>query len=131
MESLQPRTATPVVYKLKLLFSSRYAINILYSKQLAIDLHEATVDGDASRVSDLLDQGADPNSMLWEWKSPPLHIACEEERFDIAKLLVEKGGANLNSVDQFDKTPLQAACLMGHKEAVQYLIEDAKCDVGE
>ena len=111
---------------------------ILYSKQLAIDLHEATVDGDASRVSDLLDQGADPNSVLysdwsddWEWKSPPLHIACEEERLDIAKLLVEKGGANLNSVDQFDKTPLQAACLMGHKEAVQYLVEDAKCDIGE
>ena len=108
---------------------------MLYSKQLAIDLHEATVGGDASRVSDLLDQGADPNSVIYsdwtEWKSPPLHLACEKERFDIAKLLVEKGGANPNRVDQFDQTPLQAACLMGHKEAVQYLVEDAKCDIGE
>ena len=61
----------------------------------------------------------------------PLHSACEKERFDIAKLLVEKGNANPNRVDQFDETPLLTACLLGHKQAVQYLVEDAKCDIGE
>ena len=103
---------------------------------MAIDLYEAIVDGDVSTVSGLLDQGADPNNELywsneWGWKSPPLHSACEKERFDIAKLLVEKGNANPNRVAQFDQTPLLTACLIGHKQAVQYLVEDAKCDIGE
>ena len=28
-------------------------------------------------------------------------------------------------------TPLHWACVMGHKEVVQYFVEEVKCDVGE
>ena len=33
--------------------------------------------------------------------------------------------------DKDNMTPLQWACKKGHKEIVQYLVEEVKCDVGE
>ncbi len=33
--------------------------------------------------------------------------------------------------DKYNKTPLHWACGWGHKHVVQYLVEEAKCYVGE
>ena len=33
--------------------------------------------------------------------------------------------------DEDNMTLLHVACLNGHKEVVQYLVEEVKCDVGE
>ena len=33
--------------------------------------------------------------------------------------------------DKDNRTPLHWACVEGHKEVVQYLVVEGKCDVGE
>lgn len=44
-------------------------------------------------------------------------------------VLVEQRDVDLNSRDQWDATPLYYACLCGHQEVVQYLIEQgARCE---
>ena len=81
--------------------------------------------------------GADPNHSLywsneWLWKSPPLHLACRRGKLTITRILVERGGANINRGDGLlDRSPLHLACEGGQKDLVKYLIEEAKCNVGE
>ena len=33
--------------------------------------------------------------------------------------------------DKYNRIPLHTACWCGHKEVVQYLMEESECDVGE
>ena len=107
------------------------------------ELGTATVEGDADKVESLLEQGADPDhQFFWcrEWGMPPvLHYACWSNQLKIVKLMFEKGGADVdersssNCVHKFhkNKTPLGLACQGGHKDIVQYLVEEARCDIGE
>ena len=81
--------------------------------------------------------GADPNHSLYcssEWRlnSPPLHLACKSGKLQIAKTLVEQGGANINrGSGLWNRSPLHLACEGGQKDLVKYLIKEAKCNVGE
>lgn len=68
-------------------------------------------------------RGADPRPVV------ELFVACR--RGDIARVayLVEQKEIELNVRDKWDSTPLYYACLCGHEELVQYLLENgAKCE---
>ena len=88
-------------------------------------------------MSSLLEKGADPNHSLywnneWGWRGPPLHNACENGKVQIVRLLVVRGGADVNrGGGLFNWSPLHSACRRGYKDLVKYLIEEAKCNVGE
>ena len=109
-----------------------------YSEQLARVLYQAVHDEDVDRVSALLKQGADPNHQLYwsdEWKynykSPPLHIACSKGNLKIVQLL-GKRDANIKRGDRlYNQTPLHLACWGGHVDTVKYLINDLQIIVGE
>ena len=90
-------------------------------------------------MSSLLEKGADPNHRLyWSdergWRGPPLCNACKDGKLQIVRLLVVRGGADVNRggvVGFHNWSPLHWACRKGYKDLVQYLIEEAKCVVGE
>ena len=49
----------------------------------------------------------------------------------IVKMLIEAGADVERCGGMLDCTPLQYACVGGHKEVVDYLIREARCKVGE
>ena len=53
----------------------------------------------------------------------PLHIACEVNSFDIAKLLISNG-ADVNAVDRNLNTPLHIACSNNYFDIVELLISN-------
>ena len=67
------------------------------------------------------------------WRDPPLHNACENGKVQIVRLLVVRGGADVNRGGGGfnNRSPLHLACRVGYKDLVKYLIEEAKCNVGE
>ena len=105
------------------------------SEQLARDLRSASIDGDTTRVSALLKQGADPNHPVF-WREefpyyPPLHCACRNKHLPVVKLLVEEGGADVERGDEdYHQTALHHACEVRSKPIVEYLVETAKCRTG-
>jgi len=50
-----------------------------------------------------------------------LHMACRENNFEIAKILIENG-ADINAVDNEGWTPLMRAALSGNKEIIDLLL---------
>ena len=62
-----------------------------------------------------------------------MRTACGDGKLPIVRRLVEKGGADVNrgGGGAFNRFPLHLACRGGYKDLVKYLIEEAKCDVGE
>ena len=106
-----------------------------YSERLAGELRKAVNDGDVETVQSLLGQGANPDHQLY-WSDkwfmvPPLHTASLKGNVSIVKMLIE-AGADVDRCSRVDDyTPLQYACVGGHKEVVDYLIREAVCKVGE
>ncbi len=64
-------------------------------------------DSGATFVSDLLTLGADYESKT-DREETPLHLAARHSRADAAKCLLDKG-ANANSRDRLNRTPLHSA----------------------
>ena len=96
-------------------------------------IDQAVKDGDAARVRELLDEGADVNALedgqarelVYGGKRlsfTPLHWAAFRGDFDIVRLLVLRG-ANLNAADTSHGTPLHLACENAHPEVVEFLLE--------
>ena len=64
-----------------------------------------------------------------EMKSTPLHLAVENNRFEIANELL-KSGANINAQNQHGQTPLHLAAMSGNVELAQRLLSlNARKDV--
>ncbi|XP_046357671.1 ankyrin repeat and BTB/POZ domain-containing protein 1-like [Haliotis rufescens] len=58
-----------------------------------------------------------------------LYDSCRVGDLQKVKFLVEEREVELNTRDKWDSTPLYYACLCGHKDVVQYLLEHgAKCE---
>jgi hypothetical protein len=54
------------------------------------ELFEAARSGDAAKVRELLERGANPNAKH-EWGTTPLHLAAMGGRLNVARLLLERG----------------------------------------
>lgn len=53
----------------------------------------------------------------------PLHSACYENQLGCVKVLVGKGGVDINAVDDLGSTPLPNAARAGHLDVVEWLLE--------
>ena len=61
-----------------------------------------------------------------------LRAACEHGHSRTVRLLIEKGGAHVEAVDEMGNTALLAACLPGSKsnlDVVRYLVESARANI--
>lgn len=56
-------------------------------------------------------------------KSKSLFTYCKEGRLSKLQVLVEESEIDLNTRDQWDSTPLYYACLCGHTDVVEYLLQ--------
>jgi ankyrin repeat protein len=104
-------------------------------------LHRVAFAGDVELAKLLLSYGADPHAVSSDRES--MLEACaglalipgyqlshpNPERLELAKLLVEKYGEDVNSADAYGITPLMAAANLGNTSLVQYLI-DKGADLG-
>lgn len=70
---------------------------------------EAHLNGMLVLAAELIDAGCDLNGPGSLMGTPPLLMAAESDRTEMARLLLEKG-ADPNGCDQFGATPLAAAC---------------------
>jgi len=59
----------------------------------------------------------------------PLRRAAQGARLEVVKLLVEQGGANVESKDWSQRTPLSLAAANGRLEVAEFLVEEAGADV--
>ncbi len=95
-------------------------------------LHKAAREGDADRVRELLDAGADVNvrnssKQGLQWTS--LHYAAYYGHLEIAEILISRG-ADLDAEDPDYSTPLYLATEQGYLEVVNFLIsKGAKVNV--
>jgi len=84
------------------------------------ELFEAVKSGDAARVKELLEKGADVNARDNKgWT--PLHLAAQKGHADVAELLI-KNGADVNAKNNYGWTPLYAAAQEGHADVAELLI---------
>ncbi len=97
--------------------------------QLSVALRIACWHGDTSKVSSLLDKGANPRKKdRHGWTS--LHFACKSGASDCVELLIEfakKQSFNfrafLNATESLNRwTGLHIACINSHKDVVKLLI---------
>jgi len=84
-------------------------------------IFQATAHGDVKKVASLLD--ADPALVRARLDSgdEPLHVAANDGKFAVAKLLIDRG-ADLNVVGGDDDSPLRAAARNGHLKIVKLLL---------
>jgi ankyrin repeat protein len=88
----------------------------------ANSLHKAVEEGDAGKVSQLLDV----NSRTINWKEGDqretlLHYAIRFEHLEVVKILIERG-ADMNIGDNDEMTPLHKAAYRGLLEISEYLL---------
>jgi ankyrin repeat protein len=85
-------------------------------------LYVAVKRNDEAAISRILETHPDAiNSVVGEFQSTSLHLACRRGFTNAAKLLIE-AGANVNTPDSSLKTPLHWACSGDHVETVRYLL---------
>jgi ankyrin repeat protein len=84
-------------------------------------LHWAAETGRLDLAKLLLENGADVNAKN-QASQTPLHFAARANQIELAKFLFASR-AKINSRDTSGRTPLHEATLKGHKEMVQWLLE--------
>lgn len=83
-------------------------------------LMAAAEKGDATRVRDLLNRGANPNVVVRGWS--PLHAAAGEGHVEAVRILLAKG-ADVNTTSGNGVTPLHSAAYLGHEEVARILVQ--------
>jgi len=93
------------------------------------NLIEAVIKGDTAAVKKLLIAGVNPDMYLDDAKLRPLHFAAQNNRVEIAHLLLEAGASPLARTDPDGQTPLEIAQLHKHQRMISllsaYIIESS------
>ena len=84
-------------------------------------LHHSVLCDDVFKLNKLLDDGADPNAQDGDGITP-LHLACMENRQNLAMILMSRGGDG-SVIDSSRRTPLYYAVEKGYTRIVQTLLE--------
>ena len=87
--------------------ASARILNALIQAGATVDIHATVRTGDVQRVKTMLD--SDPSLIHTKDPWPPLFSAARSGRFDMAKLLIERG-ADVNAHNAKGNTPLWFAC---------------------
>ncbi|KAL2898679.1 Potassium channel SKOR [Bienertia sinuspersici] len=95
----------------------------IYIKDVGPFLCTVVLSEDVEYLKRLLSNGVDPNSRDYDHRTP-LHVACSQGLYLMAKPLVE-AGAHVLLKDRWGNTPLDEAWTTGHKNLIK-LLEDAK-----
>ena len=85
-------------------------------------VYEASRNGDAGIVKDLLEAGADPNNYRDDYGSNALHRAAVSGHNDVINTLIE-AGAEVNVKDNIGRTALYRAVVNDHRDVVIPLLE--------
>jgi ankyrin repeat protein/ribosomal protein L40E len=85
------------------------------------ELFKALIDGDLTKVKELLKRGAYVNTRNEEYQTP-LHVAVSHCYVDIVELLIEHG-ADVNARDKSGYTPLHEGAFWGQGQIVRALLE--------
>lgn len=75
-------------------------------------LLSAALDGDAQKVEELLESGANPNVSFEGWT--PLHYAVRQGHDEVAEILLNAGADPTRKTTDVKHTPLDVARTMGH-----------------
>jgi ankyrin repeat protein len=97
-------------------------LTISSSTSYGNSIHKAVEEGDARKVSQLLDV----NDKIINWRDGDfretlIHYAVRAEHLDVVKVLVERG-ADINMGDNDELTPLHKSAYRGLTEISEYLI---------
>jgi ankyrin repeat protein len=84
-------------------------------------LVDAIKSGDVSRVRALIGTRADVNAAQPDGTTP-LHWAVEQDRPEIAQMLI-RAGANVKAANRYGVTPLWLACVNGNAATISMLLE--------
>lgn len=103
-----------------LISHSATAIDILDDENRT-PLHLAAAGGSTSCITYLLEKGANSNAKDCTGKSP-LQNASFRGFVDCMKILIEKGGAEVNTKDNEESTPLHKTSLLQSSDPLEYLI---------
>jgi ankyrin repeat protein len=82
----------------------------------------AVGEGEKTKVQELLNSGASPNSKIpTDANTTALHLACSWERLEIIKVLADVKDIEINARDEHGKTPLDYAMDAANDEIVSFL----------
>jgi hypothetical protein len=97
--------------------------------QSSAPVHKALLDGNVKLALKLLGDGASVHGR-WGWKKTSLlHTAAQYGFKPVVEILI-RNGANLNSVENLQQTPLHKACHGKHTSVVEtLLLNGAKIDL--
>jgi len=91
------------------------------SQNAASEMCKVAADGDVEHLKCLLNvHGLDVNTRDYDCRTA-MHLAASEGKLEIAKVMTEDFGANLNPVDRWGNTPLDDAIRQRHTGVQQYL----------
>lgn len=96
-------------------------------------IYEIAKSGNITDLKDHLNKQHYTHAEL-NWKNPgngltPLLIACQENKFECVKKLVETEGVDVNAVDRDGRTGLFIAAEFGHPEVVRELLLSRNIDI--
>lgn len=89
---------------------------------LAACLIGAIVENNVQLVSELLNQGVNPNDTIDHAKITPLHFAVQNNALEVIPLLIEAGAVVEVSQDAEGNTPVQTALCHGNHRIAQLLL---------